>query len=56
MEVKQIVSSLHSFLRMVPTYKEYFCVVYDYIRGKQILARAIKIQKENWGLFNHAFL
>ena len=35
---------------MQPTNKEvlFFCVVYDYA-GKQILARAIGIPKENWG-------
>ena len=39
----------HPFtLRRVPTNTEIFCAVYDYA-GKQILVRAIGIEKENWG-------
>ena len=36
------------FLRTVPTNSKEFCTVYDYA-GKKIFARAIGIQKENWG-------
>ena len=31
-----------------PQIQKYFCAAYDYWK-KQILARAIRIQKENWG-------
>ena len=36
-------------LRTVPTNKEVFWGWLMTMRGKQILARAIEIQKENWG-------
>ena len=36
-------------LRMVPTNKEVFLCGFMTMREKQILGRAIEIQKENWG-------
>ena len=38
-----------SFLRMVPTKKEVFLPCFMTMQGKQVVARAVGIQKENWG-------
>ena len=39
----------NSLLRLVPSNTEIFFVQFVTMREKQILARAIEIQKENWG-------
>ena len=40
-----------TWLRAVPTNKEVFLFGFLFLtmRGKQIIARAIEIQRENWG-------
>ena len=41
------ISSSLGFLRNLPLKQQYFYVAYEYVEKKQILARAIRIQKEN---------